>query len=230
MPRAADVAYRLLRERILQGSLAPGDSLGEVELAASLELSRTPVRDALRRLQVEGLVSQQPNHGARVSDWSADIAELYEIRMLLEGHAARRAATRLQPADLDRLQELCEQMEAEREGAGERHVDRIADLNAEFHRIVLGAAGSARLSLLTGTVIELPLVLRTFRRYSGRDLARSFAHHRELVDAFRAADPGWAEAVMHSHVSAARAILLAAREDEPGTLPAPGAATVPSGH
>jgi len=216
VPRAADMAYRLLRERILQGSLAPGDSLGETELAASLDLSRTPVRDALRRLQVEGLVSQEPNHGARVSDWSADVAELYEIRMLLEGHAAGRAATRLKPDELDRLEELCDEMEAERDAAGERHVDRIADLNAEFHRISLSAAGSARLSLLTGTVIELPLVLRTFRRYSGKDLARSFAHHRELVDAFRAGDPSWAESVMRSHISAARSILLARRDGEDG--------------
>lgn len=221
MPRAADMAYRLLRERILQGSLAPGDSLGETELASSLDLSRTPVRDALRRLQVEGLVSQEPNHSAHVSDWSADVADLYEIRMLLEGHAAGRAATRLEPDGLNRLEELCDQMEAERDAAGERHVDRIADLNTEFHRISLSAAASARLSLLTGTVIELPLVLRTFRRYSGKDLARSFAHHRELIEAFRAGDPLWAESVMRSHVAAARSTLLAGRDGEVG-----GAASV----
>ena len=210
MPRAADHAYRLLKERILQGSLAAGDPLGESELAASLAVSRTPVRDALRRLQAEGLVQQEPNRGARVTDWSGDVAELYELRMLLEGHAARRAATRLEDPQVDRLAELCGLMEhAAQDGAGP-DVDRIAMLNAQFHRIILSAASSSRLSALTSTVIELPLVLRTFQRYARRDLLRSFAHHRELVDAFRARDPAWAESVMRSHISAARAVLLAA--------------------
>lgn len=215
MPRAADEAYRTLRERILTGTLAPGDHLGEAELATSLDVSRTPVRDALRRLQVEGLVQQEPNRGARVSDWSDDVAELYELRMLLEGHAAGRAATRLLPADVDGLALLCTQMEDAWSGGSDVRVDRIAELNSAFHRTVLAAAGSARLSALTSTVIELPLVMRTFHRYAPRDLTRSFAHHRELVDSFRARDPAWAESVMRSHIAAARSVLLA-DEDGPG--------------
>lgn len=221
MPRAADQAYRLLRERILQGSLAPGDHLGESELAASLAVSRTPVRDALRRLQVEGLVQQEPNRGARVSDWSEDVAELYELRMLLEGHAARRAATRLQSQQVDRLEELCGLMEQAAQDEAGPHVDRIAELNSEFHRIILSAASSSRLSALTSTVVELPLVLRTFQRYARKDLQRSFAHHRELVDGFRARDAAWAESVMRSHISAARAVLVAVAVEGRGTPASP---------
>lgn len=220
MPRAADQAYRLLRERIVQGSLAPGDHLGESELAASLAVSRTPVRDALRRLQAEGLVQQEPNRGARVMDWSEDVAELYELRMLLEGHAARRAATRLQGEQVDRLAELCGLMEQAGQADPGPDLDRIAKLNSELHRIILDAASSSRLSALTSTVVELPLVLRTFQRYAREDLLRSFAHHRELLDACRAQDPAWAESVMRSHILAARAVLLAAGGEGRATPPA----------
>ena len=216
MARSADLAYRLVRERIVQGALAPGDALGEAELAASIGVSRTPVRDALRRLQAEGLVSREPNHGARVSDWSDDVADVYELRMLLEGHAARRAASRLVPGDLDRLERLCAEMEAEWAAAGDGHVDRITELNSTFHRVILNAASSSRLSALTATVVELPLVLRTFSQYGRRDLERSLGHHRELVDSFRARDPAWAESVMRSHIAAARAVLLAEAPDEAG--------------
>lgn len=211
MVRAVDRVYTRLRADILDGVHPPGARLGEAELAEATGSSRTPVREALRRLEVEGLVEVLPHRGARVPDWTAeDLEEIYDLRMLLESAAARRAATRATAADLDRMDELCRLMEAAVEPGAGQDLDRVAELNAEFHDIVRAAAASGRLVSMLNAVVQLPLVMRTFHRYSPADLARSSAHHRELAAALRARDGTWAESVMRAHVLAAKAVLLRA--------------------
>jgi DNA-binding GntR family transcriptional regulator len=211
MIRAVDRVYTRLRADILDGVHPPGARLGEAELAEVTGSSRTPVREALRRLEVEGLVEVLPHRGARVPDWTPeDLEEIYDLRMLLEGAAARRAATRVTASDVDRMDELCRQMdEAVEPGAGQ-DLDRVAELNAEFHDVIRVAAASGRLVSMLNAVVRLPLVMRTFHRYSPADLARSSAHHRELAAALRAHDGTWAESVMRAHVLAAKAVLLRA--------------------
>ena len=108
---AADRAYGALRDGILDGRYGFGDKLGEIEIAEELGLSRTPVREALRRLGSEGLIEVLPNRGARVRTWTAqDLEETYELRAVLEGLAARRAATRIDPAALDEMDRLAATM------------------------------------------------------------------------------------------------------------------------
>lgn len=206
---AADRAYQDLRAAILRGRYAPGQRLGETELAEALSISRTPIRDALRRLEVEGLVEVLPHRGARVTEWSrTDLEEIYDLRTMLEGFAAHRAAGRIQAVDLDRMAELCALMESVARPGRRQNLDRLAELNDEFHGLVRAAAASTRLVTMLRAVVQLPLVLRTFHRYSPADLARSCAHHRELLDALRAGDGAWARSVMCSHVLAAKAVLL----------------------
>jgi DNA-binding GntR family transcriptional regulator len=216
--QAADRAYAALRAGILDGRYGPGVRLGEIEVAAELGLSRTPLREALRRLGSEGLVESLPNRGARVRSWSADdLDESYEVRAVLEGLGARRAASRVSAEQLERLGELAGEMVRADPSLGHRAPADFADLaalNAEFHALILGASGSGRLGAALATVVQLPLVLRTYQRYTPEALARSHAHHHEIVDALRAADGSWAESVMRSHVLAARAVLLRSlRED-----------------
>lgn len=215
--RAVDHAYSLIREGILTGRHQPGERLGEAELAELTQTSRTPVREALRQLEMEGLVEVLPHRGARVAEWTAaDLEEIYDLRTMLEAFAAERAASRIEPKDVDRMSELCELMdEASRPGATQ-DLDRVAELNAEFHGLVRTAAASTRLVTMLNAVVQLPLVVRTFHRYSTEDLARSCAHHRELVAALRAGDGLWAQSVMRSHVLAAKIVLLRS-VDEPGT-------------
>lgn len=211
MVRAVDRVYARLRADILEGVHPPGARLGEAELAEATGSSRTPVREALRRLEVEGLVEVLPHRGARVPDWTPeDLEEIYDLRMLLESAAARRAATRVTIADADRMDELCRLMEAAVEPGAGQDLDRVAELNAEFHDIVRAAAASGRLVSMLNAVVQLPLVMRTFHRYSPADLARSSAHHRELAAALRARDGTWAESVMRAHVLAAKAVLMRA--------------------
>ncbi|MFB9904756.1 GntR family transcriptional regulator [Allokutzneria oryzae] len=212
MALAAEKAYEVLRTAILDGTYPPAERLGEVELADALGISRTPIREALRRLEVEGLVELLPHRGARVASWSReDLDEIYELRILLESFAAARAASRVSDDQLRRLGELRDEMDRAVH-AGD--VERVAACNAEFHGIVRRAASSTRLLMMLNAVVQLPLVLQTFHRYTHEDLQRSAAHHRELVHAFRARDPAWAESVMRSHVLAAKRVLAGEPRDE----------------
>ena len=226
MSRATDLAYGALRSAILEGRRAPGERLGEIEVAAELGLSRTPVREALRRLGSEGLVDLLPNRGGRVRSWTADdLDETYELRAALEGLGARRAARRITGDQLDRLAALADEMVTVDPSLGHRPPGDFADLaarNAEFHALIVQAAGSGRLGETLKGVVQVPLVLRTYQRYTPEALARSHAHHHEIVDALRAGDGTWAESVMRSHVLAARAVLLRSlREDVATTTTAP---------
>lgn len=182
-----------------------GARLGEVELASFLNISRTPIREALRRLGADGLVELESNRGARVASWTAeDIDETFVLRALLESHGASLAASRIDDADIDGLESLCEEMErlaGERDGTG---LERLNEANREFHSRIVAASGSARLPALVSSVVQMPIALRTFRRYSDEAMRRSANHHRELVAAFRARNSSWASAVMHAHIMAAR--------------------------
>ncbi|MEU4568902.1 GntR family transcriptional regulator [Micromonospora sp. NPDC023956] len=209
MTNAAEDAYEALRSAILSGTIRPRERLGEVELSRQFGVSRTPVREALRRLTAEGLVVSQPNRGARVAEWSlADLQEIYEIRARLESYGAALAAKRIDAACLPRLDLLCDQMEERAQRGTDQDLEQIATLNAELHSLVVSAAASSRLSSLLSAVVEVPLVVRAFRLYTPDALARSMAHHRDLVAALKAGDAEWASSTMRAHVLAARTVLL----------------------
>lgn len=205
VPSAGVRAYEMIKDDILGGRFAPGERLKEDELTARCAVSRTPVREALRRLGVEGLVVMTPNAGAQVAVLGPrDLEEIYALRAMIEGHAAERAAANIDGKQLRRLVALAEEMEAAvGAGGGEALNLRFTPANAEFHRVILDAAMSPRLSAMAALVIEMPLTLRTLARYSDADRRRSLRHHRELIDALRARDGGWAASVMKSHIHAA---------------------------
>ncbi|MCX2729753.1 GntR family transcriptional regulator [Saccharopolyspora sp. NFXS83] len=207
MSQAATRAYSDLRQAILTGARPAGTRLREEELAETFGLSRTPVREALRRLEADGLVRLVPHRGAEVVRFEdEDVDELFDLRCLLESHAARRAAER-GDTDVAALRELCEQMEHLLHDLDDSGYEQITRLNMEFHRAVHRAGGRRLLPDLLSRVIDVPLVRRTFHQYTAAELDRSFAQHRELVDAIAAGDGDWANAVMQSHLRAARSSL-----------------------
>jgi len=209
MSGAADEVYASIRAAILDGSMAPGSRLGEVDLASQFDTSRTPVREALRRLDADGFVHIELNKGARVTEWSiADLEEIYELRALLESHAAGRAATRMTTPNIERLDELCEQMEALTDRQNSVDYEQIAILNSQLHQIILEAAESARLISMMGSVVHVPLILKTFHGYTPEYLARSMGAHRELVAAIRARNADWAQSAMCTHLLAAKSVLV----------------------
>jgi DNA-binding GntR family transcriptional regulator len=210
--RAVDKAYEAVRGGIIAGRFAPATRITEQEVAAAAGVSRTPAREALRRLHTEGLVRFTPNQGAVVTEWSdADLDEIFELRALLESHGAARAATLATEAELAALRSLAEQQLAEVRDRRDGCLDRIAQLNSRFHRGLQEAAGSPRLLRALAALLEAPLIMRTFANYSADDLGRSAAHHLELVQALEARDGEWTASVMRSHLLAARGTLRAPR-------------------
>lgn len=205
--RAADAAYAIIRQGILASRWEAGAHLREQELAAATGVSRTPVREALRRLEADGLVTLVPNLGARVNDWGEqDLDEIFGLRVLLESHAAELAAARMKPEEIAELEGLCTRMEEVVSHYPQVDHHALSVYNDRFHSLLLEASGNRRLQQLLKQVVEMPLVLRTFARYSRRDLVRSMAHHREITEALAAGDGAWAASVMRAHVRAGRAV------------------------
>jgi DNA-binding GntR family transcriptional regulator len=210
---ASVAATELIREAILDGRLEPGQRLKEEELARQLGISRTPVREALLMLQVEGQVVATPNRGAIVRVHTADdLNDLYILRALLEGHATRRAGERITEGEVDVLRESCDRFD---------HLTPDEDLrelvreNLFFHNTILEIAASARLAEMVNQVIQLPLVYKSYIWYSPDQKQISSHYHRQIVNALATRDGERAELVMKEHVFEARDLLVTRlREDE----------------
>ncbi len=197
--------YNYLKGEILSGGLQPGAHLREAEIAASLGCSRTPVREAIRQLDSEGLIVFEAHRGARVTSWSeSEIEEVFRIRILLEGRAASVAANNIGIDELELLTSLAEQMEDEVASSSPTRYERIATLNNSFHSVIHTASREPMLvNVLKGT-IQVSMVRNTFSLYQPAELQRSMGHHRELISALSYGDSEWAESVMRSHIRAAR--------------------------
>ncbi len=206
MSLAADRAYGRIRTAILDGEFAPASRLKEEELVRLCGVSRTPIREALGRLAAEDYVIAVPNQGAQVKTWSdADMVDLFDLRALLEGHAAARAARLIDRDGIRLLQDNIAQMEAVFASAldDERKTETFLRLNGELHESIWKATGSARLESLLGRLVEQALVVRTAHQYTMARILQSHQHHCDLVEALTHGDPLWAEAAMRGHIRAA---------------------------
>jgi DNA-binding GntR family transcriptional regulator len=202
--QAGDLAYNALAERIIDGTYVPGTRLGEVELAEGLGISRTPIREAVRRLEARGLVETLPNRGARVRVWTPEqVVDILELRALLEGRAARRAASKATPDDIATLSGLCDLMESAERRPGGPDIKAIADLNGRFHEHVVKSADSPMMVEMTQSLSMIALVARTFGRYGNHRLRQSMQQHRDIVAAVASGDGNLAEALMRSHILSA---------------------------
>lgn len=200
MSRASEQAYAKIRAHLLSGAVKPNEQLTEDQLAQITGVSRTPVRDAVRRLEDELLLVRSDTKRLFVADWSRDdIEEMFTLRQMLECHAAERAAKRLSRGQIAELERLNRELKAAIEHSAP-DVGRFLDANRAFHEVIIDAAHSPRLGQLLGKLVEAPVVLRTARTYSAQDLRQSARDHDELVAAFAARDPDWARAVMGSHL------------------------------
>jgi DNA-binding GntR family transcriptional regulator len=203
---ASVAATELIREAIIDGRLEPGQRLKEEELARELGISRTPIREALLMLQAEGLVDAIPNRGAMVRVHTADdLEDLYQLRALLEGYAARRAATRITDEEVETLRESCARFDAL---DSEKELREFVRENMVFHTAILDIAGSSRLTSMVRRVIELPLVYRSYIWYSSDQKRISAHYHRQIVTALGDRDAERAELIMKEHVFEARDVLV----------------------
>jgi DNA-binding GntR family transcriptional regulator len=198
LPRPLTVAEQVadtLREAIAEGSLKSGTPLRQDELAARFGFSRMPIRDALRQLEAEGLVSIHPTRGAAVARMDAtEIGEIYAVRELLEGEALRLSCSRLSGEKLDEAEAVLDQIDAE------PNVGRWGLLNRTFHLALYSACGNARLLALieaqhnaADRYVRILLSNLDYR-------ARSQTEHREILAACRKRDERDACGLLQRHL------------------------------
>jgi DNA-binding GntR family transcriptional regulator len=190
-----------LRRLVVTGELAPGTRLVEDRLAASLGVSRNPVREALQTLAAEGFVELLPRRGAVVAQITAEQAEeLFDVRMALESLAARLAARNASPAEVADLTSVLDRARAATE-AGD--YDLLASCNTTFHELVVAASGNEYLSLLVAPMARR--VQWVFRASAASRAPHSWTEHEALLHAIADGDEEHAALLAGAHVAAARA-------------------------
>jgi DNA-binding GntR family transcriptional regulator len=204
-------AYREIKRRIMDNAYPPDSQVLEQDLARQLSMSRTPVREALIRLEKEGLVEIVPRRGMRVLPLSpADMREIYEVIICLEARAAERLAER-RPSQTE-MQVMIDDVEAMERALTAQDLDAWAAADERFHRHLLTLAGNRRLSEVVGAVADqahrarmITLRMRPLPLGSNRD-------HRELIEAVLAGDAARAYRVHHGHRRRAMELLSAILE------------------
>lgn len=204
--------FERLRRMIIEGEYAPDERLIEEQLAERLGVSRTPIRQALTMLEAEGLVEIAPNKGAMVCSFSVeDVRDIYDLRAVLEGYAARRAALRIAGEELARLSELAEEMEGLAGHFSEHEeIRRLVALNQGFHGTIVVASRNRRLGRLLRGTVQIPLMFKAFFWYGLHERTISNHYHRQILNALEAGDADRAEIVMREHVYEGRDFVIRA--------------------
>ena len=193
---SGEAAYQSLMSALREGAYRPGDRLREEEVGQRLGLSRTPVREAFRRLEAHGIVEHRPRIGAVIKVLEhSEVVELYEMRIVLERTAAEMATKHGSEAEFDTLDELNERIEAERENPAIG-----ASINQDFHR-TLYLAGRNRFLLEAARALNNSLLLLGPTTYTDPDRIDTVVRqHRDIVTAMRAGDGQIAAATAEEHL------------------------------
>lgn len=203
-PLHGQSVYDRLIEDIRQGVLKPGARLTETDLAARLSVSRTPVREALRRMETEGLIQHQPRTGAVVRRLDyPEIMELYEMRTVLESTAARLAARAASDVEIEELRAINAEMAgATGDGAA------LARLNRQFHHRLMDAARNRFLLKSVGSVETTMLILGPSGMAEPERAKEAVAEHEAVIAAIAARNGDAAETAMRHHMEGAQKIRL----------------------
>ena len=195
----------LLRNRIFDGSLAPGSFIDEVALCETLKISRTPLREALKVLAVEGLVRHEPRRGSFVSEVTEqDLDEIFPVVALLEGRCAFEAARRASDADLAALDVLHERLKAH---AGAGRINDYYATNFAIHEAIITLANNRWLAMVIADLRKILKLARLQQLHAPGRLAQSLSEHLAIYAALRARDCEGADAAMRTHLTRQRAAL-----------------------
>ncbi|QDT97609.1 GntR family transcriptional regulator [Gimesia aquarii] len=201
-----DAVYESLLEAIVSGGLAPGAELNSVELAQQLEVSRTPVKEAIKLLIHDGLVEQVNNHKARVAQFtSQDICEIYELREQLEGAAVEKVT---QSIDEKVLNQLRSESELLLQTYGELSwASKAVNYDIRFHTILATESGNRR---LLKEIMRYRLLVRGFCRMTGSEetLLQALKEHIVIIEAIESREPLLARQAMVSHIQARKETVL----------------------
>jgi DNA-binding GntR family transcriptional regulator len=201
-----EIVYEELRDLILKGEIKPGTRMMEIELAEDMGVSRTPIREAIRKLEKEGLVTIEPRRGAYVSDVSVkDMVDILEVRATLEGLAAFLAAQRMTQAEKMELLETSQRFnEALRVG----DMAAMIKIDTKFHHLVFAAGRNKHLMQMVEALQEL--VLR-FRYIYYKDFKRAEempVEHMKIYEAIAANDPERARESAFNHIDQLKEMIL----------------------
>jgi DNA-binding GntR family transcriptional regulator len=207
--RAADTAYGIIREKILSGALPPLTHLKEEDLADLCGVSRTPIRDALRRLEADMLVRRTDTQRTYVLELSAaEVEDIFTLRALLEGHACARAARVITLEQVAVLRGYNDSIHAAIHRSAGLDVPAFVANNILFHDGILEVSASDPLTTMRKLLVKQQVLHRTARQYDKVGLQRSHQDHEELLLAFTARDGEWARSVMDSHIRHALYVTL----------------------
>lgn len=198
---------KLLREAIHSGQLPPGIRLIESELAEKMQIGRTPLREAIRQLQAEGLIKVVPNKGATVVTYSSnDIKEIYRICAVLEGMAASLAVENLTLSELDKIKTIQAKMETRELRAKRR---KWCLTNKELHSVYLRCSQSPRLlGLIKQQISQLDRYWFILLSISGM-MEQSISQHSEIIQAFEKGDPDLVRRLVEDHIFSVGFLLVA---------------------
>ncbi|TDC22018.1 GntR family transcriptional regulator [Streptomyces sp. 8K308] len=200
----ADYVYEVLRDDIRNARVPGGTQLKAAHLAERLGVSITPVREALRRLEKDRLVSYQSHRGATVIDLTdAALLEFYQVRAVIEGLGARLAATRITPQQLTQLRQLHDHMVAD---ATAGHLTQLGEQSRQLHLTIADIGGPAFLGQHAHAIRDSYPVPTNASLWLNPQLAHThLTEHQRLLDALQAQDPDTAERIMIHHIQASAA-------------------------
>lgn len=200
-PTPGKGTYSAIRRSILEGALRPGERIVEQQLAELLNVSRTPVREALLKLERENLVARI-GRGMAVKRYSSDeVRDIYNLRAHLESFAARMTAERITEGEIVALERIQDDMETERLEIGRAETIRnLSRENQHFHALVVRAARNAPLERCFVQVFQLPLLYKAYVYFDDERKRRSDRDHRELIEMLRAREGAAAEEHWRRHL------------------------------
>ena len=194
--RLADDVYRTLRDDILMGRLRPRDHLVEVDLAERLRVSRTPIRESLQRLAADGLIVSHRRRWVVYEHTLDEIKDIYEVRMALEGYAARLACQRATDEQVAALR-ACFDGRPQEPGRGS---PSFVDFNTAFHQLITEAANNGYFQRLADSNRFYSFNIQLAQRYDLQDVTESNLQHGAILDAIVGRDPDAAERAARAHV------------------------------
>ncbi len=211
----SEEVYERLRSAILLGDLPAGSRIVEADVARQMAISRSPVREAVRRLEQEAMVKYVPRRGTIVVGLSRDdVADAYALRAYLEAYGARLAATRADDASLAHLDQLIDRM---RDYAAAQDLEQLVAADVEFHEQICRASGSHRLLQAWKTLNPAQLTMISGVRVGDLSLEQIAERHWSIVAALKSRKPELAESIIRTHILELGDRVLAGLDQTPGT-------------
>ena len=207
MTPTAEKAYRDVKDRIVEGKITSGYRITEVELANQLTMSRTPVRDALKKLVEDRWLEYTPNVGMRVRTWNTkDILDNFYVRQLLECEAVALASQHISPDEVDNLKLINAQLRAITAIRTTEAIASMTSLNLRFHQTIWNSTTNRVLSEILFRNVNSPTISTTYQQYTRENLLASLDDHDRMIACFIRRDSEQVQRIMASHLQRAASI------------------------